>query len=289
MLAGCATSTGSGSRLLPWNWFASAPATPTAPKPVVVPPPNAAPVVAGQQKKDDQVLGAAGKIDDIVAGSPTAEPVQEQTDAIRAAVAANPAADVAAVVASFGVVIQSYSKAIAVYDDRTAAADKRAAVAEARVKALEDAELKAQAKTLRFAGLAALLVAGLLGYARQLPLAAAAALGGLVCLGLAQLVSQPWFMPAVAVAVAVVLVAVGIAAFHAYRKGDLAKKTQNEAARLKSTLARIIPTLDAAYDGAEADVREVLDKTVFSSLSRVMNTDDKATVHELRANLTSKP
>jgi hypothetical protein len=41
--------------------------------------------------------------------------------------------------------------------------------------------------------------------------------------------------------------------------------------------------LDKAYDEASQDVREILDRTIFSRLSAQMDKAEKAAVHEIRA------
>jgi hypothetical protein len=71
---------------------------------IVRPPVVSAPVVAGQMGKDATVLDEAAKIDAI------APEVKEHTDAQRAAVAANPAQDVAKLVAEFEARIKEIEK-----------------------------------------------------------------------------------------------------------------------------------------------------------------------------------
>lgn len=77
------------------------------------PPVNAAPVISGQMGKDSTILDEASKIDAI------APEAKEHTDAQRAAVAANPAQDVAKLVAEF----EAREKAIQKDNDERSKAD----------------------------------------------------------------------------------------------------------------------------------------------------------------------
>ncbi|HEX2099372.1 MAG TPA: hypothetical protein VHF69_01845, partial [Candidatus Synoicihabitans sp.] len=245
-----------------------------------MPRPVAAPVLQAHAHKDEVILSAADRIDAAAMGSSVEVPVSAFTAEQRAAVAAAPAQDLAALV-------QSFDRAMTAAEDRAKAANERAIRAEKQVEALKDVELKTQVRTLRWIGLGAFVAAGLLVWARQFSFGATVALVGLGALGLAQVVSQPWFMPAVGITAALALVAFGIAAWHNYRKGTLAAKVAHEADKLRGTLAKVVPVLDDAYDNADASVREVLDKTIFESLSRVMDHQTKAVVHQLRADASS--
>lgn len=241
--------------------------------PVVTPKP--APIVNGQTEKDATVVGAADRIDGIVQGEAVAAPVRVETDTIRAAVAANPASDVKALAAQF-------EEAIKLLREQLAASDKRAKQLDAQIESLRDAEMKAQARDLRYAAFGLLAFAGLLGWAKQTMWSAASAIGALLCFGAAQIISQPWFMPACAVAVALGLAAFGWAAVHAYRKNELATRTGKVAAVAKTA----VPVLDAAYEQADETTRRWLDAHVFDPLSSLMNRDEKATVHEIRREVT---
>jgi len=232
----------------------------TAPA-VARPPVASAPVVASQEGKDTAILNEAAQIDAI---APAAKP---HTDAQRAAVAAAPAADVA--------------KLAKGYEDHIVGLDKMVAKLEKQIADLKDAELKKQTAWLRWVGLGALAIAGLLAWARQLEFAATAALAGLASLGLAQLISQPWFMPAVSIAAGLALAAVGFIGYKKYQKDTLAKSIAADAERMKSALTTIVPAVDSAL----AALDEAAKSTVKAALSRALDSDHKALVHEVRAKL----
>ena len=241
-------------------------AAPVAKAPVTA----TAPVVDGQEKKDAAVLAATVSIDTAVEGTPAAPVVNAATESQRIAVATAPASQVKAVLIERDLTIKTQAATITKLTDENAD--------------LLDAEMKTQAKTLRIIGLGAWAVAGLLAYARQIPLGAASALTGLICFGLAQLISQPWFMPAVGALTVIALVAFGIAAWHAYKKGTLAAEAEAEAARVKATLVRVVP----AIDGVLKTLDEAGKKTVLAALGRRMDLDQEAVIHEARAAAISK-
>ena len=241
--------------------------------PVVVPQP--APVVSGQGEKDTIVVASADRIDGIVQGETVAAPVRVETNAIRAAVAANPASDVKALAAQF-------EEAIKLLREQLAASDKRAKQLAAQIESLRDAEMKAQARDLRYAAFGLLAFAGLLGWAKQTMWSAASAIGALLCFGVAQIISQPWFMPACAVAVALGLAAFGWAAVHAYRKNELAAKVEKEAAKLKDTLVRVVPAVDSAIAEVGEAGAKIKDK-LRAAMTGKAGAEAKATIHEVRA------
>lgn len=241
--------------------------------PVAVP--IAAPVVAGQQSKDESVTASANSIDKIVSATPEAAPVRVETDSIRAAVAANPAADVKLLAVQF-------DEAVRLLREQLAAADKRAAQLAATVENLRNAEMRAQARSLRIGALAAIALAGLLAYARQFVWAGALGAGAVLAFGLAQLVSQPWFMTASAVVVAIILAAVGWAAVHAYRKHELAAKVEKEAAKLKATLVRVVPAVDSVMEEVGA-ARAAIQAKLRAAMTGTDGAIAKATIHEIRA------
>lgn len=249
--------------------------------PVVTPKP--APIVNGQTEKDATVVSAADRIDGIVQGEAVAAPVRVETDTIRAAVAANPASDVKALAAQF-------EEAIKLLREQLAASDKRTKQLEAQIESLHNAEMKAQARDLRYAAFGLLAFAGLLGWAKQTMWSAASAIGALLCFGVAQIISQPWFMPACAVAVALGLAAFGWAAVHAYRKHELATKVEKEAAKLKATLVRVVPAVDSAIDEVGEAGAKIKDK-LRAAMTGKAGAEAKATIHEIRAaaKLTETP
>jgi len=222
---------------------------------------ESAPILASQEGKDTTIVSEAAKIDAI---APAAKP---HTDAQRAAVAAAPAADVAKLV-------NGYDAKIKELTDQIVGLNKM-------IENLKDAEQKKQVATLRWFGLGALAIAGLLAWAQQVRFAAVGALVGIVSLGLAQLISQPWFMPAVAIASGVALLALGWAAWHAYEKGTLARKVELESSRLKNALTTIVPAVDSAIDSLDDAAKTV----VKNALSRSMDADHKRLIKEIRARL----
>jgi len=232
------------------------------PVPTSRPPVNSAPVIAGQLGKDATIIEEAAKIDAI---APEAKP---HTDAQRAAVAANPAQDVAKLVAEFE-------------KRETDAAKETAAIIAGLRKEVEDlksAEQRKQVATCRWIGFGLLGVALLLGYARQMQFAAVAGGIGMLSLGLAQLLAQPWFTVALNCAIGVAIIGLIAAAVHAYRKGDLAQKTAHEAEKLKGTLSVMVPALD----GALKDIDAASQSVIRSTLSRLMDREHKDLIKQVR-------
>lgn len=126
-----------------------------------------------------------------------------------------------------------------------------------------------------FGGLAAMRLVG--------PFSAVLGFGALVCFGLAQIVGLWWFKWAI---LAVVLVALGVCAWWVLKKqheGTLKQKLEGKASSLQGLLTQVIPVLDKAYENAEASGKELLDRTIFQPLSSTMNREEKALVHNLRA------
>ena len=227
----------------------------------VIPAPVSAPIVAGQKGKDATILAEAAAIDQV---SPEAKP---HTDAQRAAVAAAPAEDVAKLVRD----LESQNSAL-IRDN--AEKDKR-------INDMKNAEQAKEVATLRCIGLGALVVAGLLAWAQKVRFAAVSGLVCLVSLGLAQLISQPWFMPAVGIASGVALIALGWAAWHDYQKGTLAKKVAEESERMQAALKTIVPAVDEAIESLD----EATQTVVKDALSKSMDADHKKLIHQIRATL----
>lgn len=149
--------------------------------------------------------------------------------------------------------------------------------------------MREQARWLNIAGfvfLAAFGVGigfgGLPGLKNTFPFAILA----VICFGLAQIVSQPWFKWAVLGSVGVGL---SISLWWAYRKhqqGTLAESMSEKSQRLQAVLGQVIPVLDNAYENAESSTKELLRRTVFDTLSKKMDTADKALIHSIRAEVT---
>lgn len=229
--------------------------TPRTARPAVV----SAPVVTSQEGKDRTVLSEAAKIEVM---APQTKP---HTDAQRLAVAAAPAADVSRLVIAYEAQIKDLN-------DRVAGFSKT-------IENLKDVELKRQVAWLRWFGFGAFAVAGLLVWARQFEFSATAALAGIASLGLAQLISQPWFMPAVGIAAGLAFVAVGYIAYRKYQKDTLARSIAVDAERMKSALTTIVPAVDSALAALDSAAQSV----VKSALSRAMDSDHKALVKEIKA------
>lgn len=219
-------------------------------------------ITAGHEAKDATIEGEAAKIDAI---APAARP---HTDAQRAALAAAPAAEL--------------KPAFAILESRISELTKANEKQAAHIAALQDAELRSQVRSMRIFGLGCLLAAIALGYARQIQFSVVAGGLGALSLGAAQLwasvASHPLFQPVLGGSIVLALAGLAWAAVHAYRKGDLAAKTEREAARLKETLAVIVPVLDEA----KATLGDAFAPTI-SRLSSKMDSAQKQVVKQVRA------
>jgi len=229
--------------------------------PVNTPAVVSAPVIASQEGKDKAIITEAAKIDAI---APAAKP---HTDAQRAAVAAAPASQVASLVAEY----EAKAKADADHiRDLTKMIDE-----------LKDAEQKKQVAICRWAGFAMLALAAVFVYAKLTPFAIASGVGGFLALGLAQLLSQPWFTTALNISLGVVAVASLAAAWQAYRR-HLANEEKSETHdRYKAAFHRLVPAMDSALESLSPADRE----TVQSVLARAMDEDHKKLVKEIRVSL----
>ena len=226
--------------------------------------PSPAPVLAAQAEREQVQFKAAEVIDVTVTGTQIETPVKTETAKI---VAANKAAPVTQIDA----LVKSYERTIEA--NQTEITKLKAAV-----EAAKNAELKTQAATLRWFGLGAIAVAALLGYARQIQFAAISGLVGLGSLGLAQLVTQPWFMPAVTAVSGVILVAVGVVIYRSLKQGTLTSKAQHEAQQIKEALAVIVPVLDEA----KIKLGEAFTTHVLDPLSKRMDWSEKQAIKQIR-------
>ncbi len=114
------------------------------------------------------------------------------------------------------------------------------------------------------------------------PIALCAVLG----IGLAQVITRPWFVPACCT-IGALAVAAGI--WWAIRKnseGKLAAALKERAEATAAVAAKTIPAIDATYDamreGAVTTAEDVF-KELYSRLSGKMNEVEKARVHSIRA------
>jgi hypothetical protein len=230
-------------------------------RPAPPPPVPVKAITASHEAKDTTIVEEAAKIDAI------APEVKQHTDAQRAAVAAAPAAEL--------------KPAFAILESRIAEQDKTIEKQAKHITALQDAELRAQVRTMRWFGFGCILAAVALGYARQIQFAVLAAGAGILSLAAAQLwaivASHPAFLPTVGALVTLGLVGFIWAAVHAYRKGDLTSKALAEKERLTETLRTIIPVLD----DAKVELGDAF-KPVLTKLSQKMDSHEKQLIKSLR-------
>ena len=109
---------------------------------------------------------------------------------------------------------------------------------------------------------------------------------GVLGLGLAQIVSQPWFKWACAGTLAVGAVAATWWCVRQYQKKALDEALKEKAELATSTLGKLVPAIDqtfAAARGAAQTEGEKLLKEMFAKFSASMNADEKAVIHQTRA------
>jgi uncharacterized protein YjeT (DUF2065 family) len=223
-----------------------------------------APVLASQHEREKVQFKAAEAIDVTVTGTNVEIPVKAETAKIVQANQSAPASGIETLVNAYETTIKAQVKDIEKLKEQ--------------VEAAKNAELKTQAATLRWFGLGAIAVAALLGYARQIQFAAIAGLVGLGSLGLAQLVTQPWFMPAVTVVCGLILVAVGIVIYVSLKKGTLASKAEQEAKEIREALSVIVPVLDEA----KGKLGDIFTTNVLDPLSKRMDYAEKQMIKSIR-------
>lgn len=151
---------------------------------------------------------------------------------------------------------------------------------------LRDGELKFQARTLTCSGIlfAALFglsagFGGVAGVKKAWPFLLLA----LMALGLAQIVSQPWFKWAILGAATIGVVGLGYWIWDHNRTGRLKDEAEKKAVELKKFASSIVPILDQAYDDGSQTTKDVLDTYVFDPLTDKMGDQTKALIHRLRA------
>lgn len=216
-------------------------------------PPESAPVLAGQAEKDKVIVAAADTIDQKAKGTTVEADIKASTDAQRAAVKTYPAADVERITSEYQATIDSMNKDIAAKAKQ--------------ISDLQDAEKKKQVFWLRLAGIVAVIATAALVYFGLRAFAGLAGTIALVCLGMAQLISQPWFDTVFNWTLAVVaaaFVGVGLYEFrsHARRRA----LTSDESAKAKETREALLvaiehldtaraalPDLAPHYDAMEKD------------------------------------
>lgn len=128
---------------------------------------------------------------------------------------------------------------------------------------------------IAFGGIAAIRRVG--------PAAVALGVVGLGCLGAAQIIGARWFLPVCGAAAAILLTWFAVWAWKHQKRGDLAEELQTRTAKVAAVAKTAVPVLDDAYESASAETRAWLDDNVFARLSSLMNREEKATVHAIRA------
>ncbi|MEN6533421.1 MAG: hypothetical protein ABFD89_07150 [Bryobacteraceae bacterium] len=111
----------------------------------------------------------------------------------------------------------------------------------------------------------------------------ALAVVGFLFLGAAQIITQWWFMWACAGVILIGCIWFGVWAWRHQKRGDLAEELASRTAKVAAVAKTAVPVWDAAYESATAETKAWLDANVFDRLSSTMNRDEKATVHEVRA------
>jgi len=109
---------------------------------------------------------------------------------------------------------------------------------------------------------------------------------GLLAFGLAQIVSQWWFMWAVLTAI---VIALGICVYWGYRQyknHTLKESLQDKANKATDVINAIVPVLDNAWNDADTLLKKSLDDLIFSKLGNQMDKEQKATIHLVRSSLT---
>lgn len=242
--------------------------------PVTPPRVESAPTVAAQENKDVRILTSADKIDVAVKDTPPEQIVRTETAVIRQAVAEAPAADVAKLAAAFEVAIKALEKQNA---------SLLVQIEKERTRALRE-----QVRYLNIAGMGLVAAFGisiffgsLTAMAKTWPLLLLAA----GCFGLAQVVGHPWFMRGFLGISALGLGYLVYWVIDRHRQGRLQQAIAKRADKLKE----MVPVLDEAYENAGDDLKKALDSKIFDRLSAIWSKEDKAVIHQVRADVKSAP
>ena len=132
---------------------------------------------------------------------------------------------------------------------------------------------------------AGIAIGGVAALRRVGPAAVVLGIVGLGCLGAAQIIGAPWFLPVVGAAGGGAVLWFAVWAYRHQKRGDLAQELATRTGKIAAVAKTAVPVLDAAYDEADGATREWLDAHVFNRLSDVMKhtPEVKAAVHEIRA------
>lgn len=174
-----------------------------------------------------------------------------------------------------------------------AASEKRIKALEGEVEKQKNVVLQRTAYGIVAVSLLAILLAGVAVYIAPNKLSALAdaapvIVGGILGLGLAQLITRPWFMTACGIVGAVIVLGCGWWAYRKNEKGKLAAALAEKAEQTQAVAAKVIPAIDDTYDamtkGAITSAKDVFDH-LLPLLSAKMDMKEKAAVHEIRADL----
>ena len=130
---------------------------------------------------------------------------------------------------------------------------------------------------------AGIALGGVAALRRVGPAAVALGVVGLGCLGAAQIIGARWFLPAVGIAGGGAVLWFAAWAYRHQRRGDLAQELAVRTGKVAAVAKTAVPVLDAAYEEADASVKAWLDAHIFARLSSAMGKEEKAAVHEVRA------
>lgn len=130
---------------------------------------------------------------------------------------------------------------------------------------------------------AGIALGGVAALRRVGPAAVVLGVVGLGCLGAAQIIGARWFLPAVGIAGGGAVLWFAVWAYRHQKRGDLAQELAARSGKVAAVARTAVPVLDAAYDEADGAVKAWLDEHVFARLSSAMGKEEKAAVHEVRA------
>ena len=108
-----------------------------------------------------------------------------------------------------------------------------------------------------------------------------------VLFGLAQVVGSVWFHYAIAVGLVIAVLGVAYYLYQRFLEGKTHAQVVAANAQLTGVLHNVIPVLDKAYDGATAEVKQVLDDRVFTPLATSMDRSEKAAVEGIRTSIAA--
>jgi hypothetical protein len=174
-----------------------------------------------------------------------------------------------------------------------AASEKRIKDLEEENRRKDDVILQRTAYGIVGVSLLAILLAGIAVYLAPNKLSALAdaapvIVGGVLGLGLAQLITRPWFMTACGIVGSIIVLGCGWWAYRKNEKGKLAAALAEKAEQTQAVAAKVIPAIDETYDamtkGAVTSAKEVFDH-LLPLLSAKMDKSEKAAVHTIRADL----